>query len=228
MIKYLAKLKKIEDRSFVEWGCIEQMILAWNLFIRIFRGVILKTKSLNIKGINFCEKNVKIYHGRFISSDGFLNIEEGCEIVGISKNGINFGRKCTIGRFVTIRPTNILLDEAGEGLFLGDNSNIGAYSYVGCSGLITIGKNVMIGPRVNLMGENHNFDETNISMKSQGVNRSPIVIEDDVWIGANCTILAGVTIKTGAVIAAGAVVTKDVEEFSVVGGVPAKLIKTRK
>ena len=60
----------------------------------------------------------------------------------------------------------------------GDNSNIGAYSYVGCSGLITIGKNVMIGPRVNLMGENHNFDETNISMKSQGVNRSPIVIED--------------------------------------------------
>ena len=73
MIKYLAKLKKIEDKSFVEWGCIEQMILAWNLFIRIFRGVILKTKSLNIKGINFCEKNVKIYHGRFISSDGFLN-----------------------------------------------------------------------------------------------------------------------------------------------------------
>ena len=86
----------------------------------------------------------------------------------------------------------------------------------------------MIGPRVNLMGENHNFDETNISMKSQGVNRSSIVIEDDVWIGANCTILAGVTIKSGAIIAAGAVVTKDVEDCSVVGGVPAKLIKMRK
>ena len=140
MIKYLAKLKKIEDKSFVEWGCIEQMILAWNLFIRIFRGVILKTKSLNIKGINFVKKMLKYTTEDFISSDGLLNIEEGCEIVGISKNGINFGRKCTIGRFVTIRPTNILLDEAGEGLFLGDNSNIGAYSYVGCSGQLLLVK----------------------------------------------------------------------------------------
>lgn len=228
MIKYLAKIKNIEDKSLVEWGLIEQIILFWNLLERVLRGLFLKFKFLKIRGINFCEKNVRIYHGRFISSNGFLNIEEGCEIVGISKNGINFGRKCTIGRFVTIRPSNILLDEAGEGLFVGDNSNIGAYSYIGCSGLITIGKNVMIGPRVNLMAENHVFEKTNVAMKSQGVIRSYIVIEDDVWIGANCTILSGVTVKKGAIIAAGAVVTKDVDEFSIVGGVPAKLIKLRK
>ena len=121
----------------------------------------------------------------------------------------------------------MLLDEAGEGLKVGNNSNIGAYSYIGCSGYIEIGDNVMMGPRVNLMSENHNYSDLNHSMKSQGVTRSYIIIEDDVWIGVNSTILAGVRIGSGSIIAAGAVVTKDVPKNSIVGGIPAKIIRSR-
>jgi acetyltransferase-like isoleucine patch superfamily enzyme len=65
-------------------------------------------------------------------------------------------------------------------------------------------------------------------MKEQGVTRSFIKIGDDVWLGAGSTVLAGVTVGRGAIIAAGAVVTKDVPSFSIVGGVPAKIIKSRK
>lgn len=70
-------------------------------------------------------------------------------------------------------------------------------------------------------------DNVSILYNEQGTISSPIVIKDDVWIGHGAIITKGVTIHPGAVIAAGAVVTKDVEEFSIVGGVPAKLIKYR-
>ena len=84
-----------------------------------------------------------------------------------------------------------------------------------------------MGPRVNLMSENHNFSELNSSIKSQGIARSFILIEDNVWIGVNSTILPGVTIGSGSIIAAGAVVTKDVPKNTIVGGIPAKIIRSR-
>jgi acetyltransferase-like isoleucine patch superfamily enzyme len=149
-------------------------------------------------------------------------------IVALSKRGIVFGERCTVGRFASIVPTNPLLGELGEGLKLGDHSNIGAYSYIGCSGYIEIGNNVMRGPRVNLMAENHRFERVDIPMKGQGVDKSFIRIEDDCWIGVNSSVLAGVTIGRGSIVAAGAVVTKDVAPYSIVGGVPARLIRSRK
>ena len=93
---------------------------------------------------------------------------------------------------------------------------------------INIGNNVSIGPNVIINSGNHNFEKTNIPINQQGHTVSPITIEEDVWIGGGAIILAGVTIGKGSIIAAGAVVTKDVEPYSVVGGVPAKLIKSRK
>ena len=148
-------------------------------------------------------------------------------IIALSKRGIVFGERCTVGRFAYIAPTNPLLGEPGEGLKVGDHSNIGPYSYIGCSGFIEIGSNVMMGPRVNLMSENHEFARTDIPMKSQGVKREFIKIEDDVWIGVNSTILASVTVGRGAIIAAGSVVTKDVPPMTIVAGVPSRVIRER-
>ena len=111
----------------------------------------VKCRCRRLKGLVLCEINVKIVMKIYFSIQG-LNIEEGCEIVGLSKRGINFNKRCTLGRFCTIRPTNILFRQVGEGLLVGNNSNIGAYSYVGCSGFINIGNNVMIGPRVKSYG----------------------------------------------------------------------------
>ena len=85
----------------------------------------------------------------------------------------------------------------------------------------------MLAPRVSIYAENHVFDNPNITIKAQGVTKSAVVIEDDCWIAANVVILAGVTIGKGSVIAAGSVVNEDVPAFSVVAGVPARVIKSR-
>jgi acetyltransferase-like isoleucine patch superfamily enzyme len=111
---------------------------------------------------------------------------------------------------------------------VGNNSSIGPYSYIGCSGYIEIGDNVMISPRVSIYSENHNFSDPKMAVMDQGVTRSFVKIEDDCWIAANTIILAGVVVGKGAIVAAGSVVTKDVPPYSVVAGNPAKTVKVRK
>lgn len=110
---------------------------------------------------------------------------------------------------------------------LGDNSGIGIRAQI--NGKVVIGKNVMMGPDVCIYARNHAFDRTDIPMNLQGfAPEKPVVIEDDVWIGAKVIILPGVHIGTGAVIGAGAVVTKDVPDYAIVGGNPARILKMRK
>lgn len=121
-----------------------------------------------------------------------------------------------------------------DGIYISSGKNrvtIGHHSHVNQNTFIqaaTIGNYVMIGPEVAIMANSHVYDRTDIPMEQQGMTEiSPVIIEDDVWIGRNVKIMPGITIKTGSIIGAGAVVTKDVEAFSIVGGVPAKLIKMR-
>ncbi len=224
---FLAKRKGMAPHLLAEWTLREWVGFAVIAILRIFRGILAKVRMGKTHGFVLAEKGVRLLYPRCIRAGRALNLEEGCEIVGLSKKGVVFGNRCTVGRFATIRPTNVLLGEAGEGLRMGDRSNIGAYGYVGCSGYVEIGNHVMMGPRVSLLAENHNFEDTCVPMQRQGVTRSFIIIEDDVWLGAGVTVLAGVRIGRGAVIAAGAVVTRDVPPYAVVGGVPAKLIKDR-
>tara|TARA_Y100001978_G_scaffold198059_1_gene209883 strand:+ start:1703 stop:2293 length:591 start_codon:yes stop_codon:yes gene_type:complete len=94
-------------------------------------------------------------------------------------------------------------------------------------GQIIIGDNVLIGPNVVLRTSNHTFKCLKEPIINQGMDEGEIVIEDNVWIGSNCVILPNCTIGEGSIIAAGAVVTNDVQPFSIVGGVPARLIKKR-
>ena len=138
-----------------------------------------------------------------------------------------FGDFVTISRGVMIRPSSYYGGDLGHGLVMGDHSSIGPYGFVGCSGKITIGKNVMFGPKCSLFAENHNFSDTKTSIKSQGVNQKGITVEDDCWIGSNVTILDGVTIGKGSVIGAGTLITKDVPAGSVVIDKRTKVIKSR-
>ena len=110
---------------------------------------------------------------------------------------------------------------------LGDFSGIGVRARI--DGKVIIGKHVMMGPDVCIYVRNHAFDRTDITMDQQGFSdERPVVIGDDVWIGARVIILPGVRIGTGAVVGAGAVVTKDVPDYAVVGGNPARILKMRK
>lgn len=95
-------------------------------------------------------------------------------------------------------------------------------------GLIRIGKQVAIGPGTVLRAANHCFDSLEKPIMLQGHLYGEIVIEDDVWIAANCTITPGTRIGHGAVVGAGAVVTRDVEPYAIVGGVPARVIGSRR
>jgi len=113
--------------------------------------------------------------------------------------------------------------EIGDNVSLNDNVTINA----DCGGKIAIGDNTLIGPGTVIRAANHVFSNREIPIRDQGHVGSQILIGDDVWIGASVTILPGVTIYKGAVIGAGSVVTKDVESYSIVAGVPAKEINKR-
>lgn len=109
---------------------------------------------------------------------------------------------------------------------LGDNSGIGIRSHVESA---VIGRDVMIGPELMLLSGTKGFDRFDIPMAQQvSYENRPVIIEDDVWIGARVIILPGRRIGKGAIIGAGAVVTKDIEPFSIVGGNPAEVIGSRK
>ncbi len=123
--------------------------------------------------------------------------------------------------FVFIKnPKNIFI---GHDVFINHNCNLWASN----KSQIYIGNNVLFGPGVSVIASNHGTKLGQI-IRLQDDNDMTIKIGNDVWIGANAVITAGVKIADGCVIAAGSVVTKDVSKNSIVGGVPAKLIKYRK
>jgi len=116
----------------------------------------------------------------------------------------------------------------GSGYFeLGRRSYISSFSVVGVNEKVVIGDDVMIADAFSLRDTNHNFSSINIPMIEQGISTKAVTICDDVWIGHGVSVTQGVTIGKGAIVAGGAVVTRDVPEYSVVAGVPAKVIKYR-
>ena len=131
-----------------------------------------------------------------------------------------------VGENVTIKDDVYLLNPSG--LSIGDNVSIHPFCYLECIGGVTIGNDVSIAEGTSIISFEHNYENTSIPIKDQGITRKAIRIANDVWVGAKAILLGGVTVEEGAIIAAGAVVTNDVKKYSIVGGVPAKEIKTRK
>lgn len=110
---------------------------------------------------------------------------------------------------------------------IGDNSGIGRYSVL--HGPVHIGSDVMMGPNCTIYTQNHAYEDIHKPMNQQGFSQErPVVIGDDVWIGGQVIILPGVKVGSHSIIGAGSVVTKDVPQYAVVGGNPAKVIKFRK
>jgi acetyltransferase-like isoleucine patch superfamily enzyme len=205
----------------------DQLITLWRLLPFFLRGLWEKCFMGTSAGWVLAGKQVSIRYASYLHAGKELIIEDYAEINARSTRKIMLGNRVTIGKYAIIRPGNLYGGEPGEGLMVGDHSNIGPYCYIGCSGHISIGNNVMISPRVSIYAENHVFEDAHNTIKSQGVQRQSVVIEDDCWIASNSVILAGVTIGKGSVVAAGSVVTHDVPPYSIVAGVPARLIKNR-
>ena len=114
-------------------------------------------------------------------------------------------------------------------VYIGSNASFNSNVMVNArgKGSIFIGNNVLIGPNAVLRSSNHNFKSIRMPIIDQGMTEGEIIVGNDVWIGSNAVILPNITIGDGAIIGAGAVVTKNIEPYTIVGGVPARLIKKR-
>lgn len=206
---------------------LDKIIILSRTGIKFVRGLYKRLFIKEAHGMLLVGKGVQITHGKHICCGKNVKFEDFSEIHGLCTEGLNFGDYVTISRGVMIRPSSYYGGDYGVGLTMGEHSSIGPYGYVGCSGKITIGKNVMFGPKCSLFAENHVFSNKESSIKSQGVQQKGITIEDDCWIGSNVTILDGVTIGKGSVIGAGTLVTKDVPAGSVVVDKREKVVRER-
>ena len=130
-----------------------------------------------------------------------------------------------IGKQITFYPGIKL--SPGLNLSLGDHVDLAWGVLITSGGGVEIGDRTLVGYGTKILSTNHVIPENHGKIFSAGHKKEKVTIGKDVWIGANCVIVAGIKVGDGAVIAAGSVVTKDVSPFTIVGGVPAKLIRNR-
>lgn len=150
-----------------------------------------------------------------------------------SESKLNFGSKkirIFCAKLIGVQcGSNINIEKGARfssDLIIGNNSGVGVNSLIGNQ--VNIGNDVMMGPECFIYTSNHRFDNLAIPMIQQGMSKIvPVVIKDDVWIGARVTILPGVKVGKGSIIAAGSVITKDVPEYAIVGGTPGRVLKLR-
>ena len=190
------------------WMCLWGMVKL-HRFIRVFIHY-----SSTIK----CPSYIQTSHN--------LSIDRKCYIDALSINGIVFGSNVSIGKHTTIECTGSL-KALGDGLKVGNRVGLGTHGFFGCAGGVEIGDDTIFGNFVSLHSENHNYHDKNIPIRLQGVTRKGIKIGKDCWIGSKATILDGSIIGDGCIVAAGAVVRGVIPPYSIVGGVPAKIIKSR-
>ena len=167
-------------------------------------------------------------------------VEWGLSRIRARGSGVSLGRNVRIARGAQLNGPQIrigdacrifpgaIIDSYGGHVTLGRNCSVNPYALLFGHGGLAIGDNVRIAPHCVIVPANHVFDDPDQLIYSQGETRLGITIEGDVWLGAHAVVLDGTHIGEGAVIAAGAVVSRDVEPYTVVGGVPARLIKRRR
>ena len=137
------------------------------------------------------------------------------------------GGRVIIGRNCVLDIGAILRADGGF-IRIGDECSVNPYCVlIGSQKGLIIGNGVRIGPHTAIIASNHIFDDVSKFIHEQGSSSKGIIIEDDVWVGAGAKILDGVTIRKGTIVAAGAVVTKSTVSYSIVAGVPARMISSR-
>ena len=171
-----------------------------------------------------------------------VRLEEG--VLLASPERISLGAGASIGRRSALRANTsaspgitlsaqsslkdgVILNANTGSIAIGEKSWLGPYCVVYGNGGVEIGRDVMIAAHTLITSVGHEHESLDLPMMNQPLQLAPIRIEDDVWIGARCTLLPGVTIGRGAIVGAGSVVTRDVAPWSIVSGMPARIVGQR-
>jgi acetyltransferase-like isoleucine patch superfamily enzyme len=178
---------------------------------------------LNMDGWAAIEKNVRLRFASNIQLGQGTFIDENVYIHACPA-GVEIGANSIVMHGAILHVYNFR-GLPHSGIRIGRNSLIGEYSIIRGQGGVVIGDRVFTSPFTQIIAVNHVFDDPNKSFVDQGITAEGITIEDDVWLGAGSIVTDGVKIGKGAVVAAGAVVTRDVAPHTVVGGVPAKVLR---
>jgi acetyltransferase-like isoleucine patch superfamily enzyme len=157
---------------------------------------------------------------RWISLGNNVRVEAFASLSAISGGRLEIGSSCEIRSFA-------LLEADSGHLVLGDRTSVNHFCLLNGYGGLRIGNDVRIASHTVILSTSHKYADTSCPISTQGMTNLPTTIGDDVWIGSHCVILGGVSIGSHSIVAAGSVVREDVPSFSVVGGVPAKILSFR-
>lgn len=225
----LEKFIKRKNPDFQFDTSISNRLIIALLFDKSFyvlRGFLFNLIRLRSPVLFFLGKNSRWFNSRNIEIGKWARIEDGVYLSGLGKHQLKIGRSVSIGAFSQL-VVSMSFNNIGEYIRIGNHVGIGQFASIGGSGGVTIGENCIIGQYFSCHPENHVYSDPEALIRNQGTVRSAITIGANCWIGAKVTVLAGVTIGEGCVIAAGAVVTKSMPAHSIIGGVPARVIKSR-
>lgn len=207
---------------------LEQLVMALVGWMPTVAGIglraVLYQLILHMDGIAAIENGVRLRFTQHIRLGRNVYLDQGTYLHACPA-GISIGDNSFVMHGAALHVYNFR-DLPHAFIRIGRDSLIGELNVLRGQRGITIGDRVYTAPLVQLLAVNHVYDDPTRPMVEQGITADGIVVEDDVWIGASAIITDGVRIGRGAVVAAGAVVTQDVPPHTVVGGVPAKVLKT--
>ena len=224
-------IRKLLDRLYgsargLDSG-FDPSIAGRDIFAFVFRKFVERTRAA-LQGMpaSYLGSGVKIQSRSRLTMGSQTSIGGGVVIDALSRGGVHIGQRSTIDRGALLRGSGVIRN-LGEGIIIGERTAIGAFNVILGQGGIHIGDDCLLGPNVTVVSENHIHSSLDTPIRAQGEQRLPTQIGNDVWIGAGAVILGGADIGDGVIVAAGSVVRGTIAPNSIVGGVPAKLIRMR-
>lgn len=192
----------------------------WKRLHWLIRGLI------RCRSIVFLDSKVRLRGKRCIKFGRGATLERGVVLDGYARRGIQVGSRTRIGAHTVVSCTSHL-SRFGEGFSIGSDSGLGDYCWVGAAGGVIVGDDVIMGQFVTFHSQEHKFSDPSRLIRQQGTTEEGITIGNDCWVGARVTFLDGSHLANGCVIAAGAVVRGKFPPFSVIAGVPARVVSER-